>query len=346
MKILVVDDSVVFRTAISQALNEVPGYDVVKTCSNGQQAIDYLKTNKEIDLVTLDLEMPVLDGLQTISEIRKFNKTVSIIVFSSHTTSGAEKTMTALSNGANDFVGKIAGKGTIDESLKMIRNELVPKIDAITSKRLKVEVGNDKTSIKDVKQVVDKMQFKPRLICMGSSTGGPEALMKIFRQIKEPLTIPILMVQHMPPLFTEKLAEMLSKNSVVMFKEAKDGDIPQAGYAYIAPGDYHMTFDGERLRLNQNEKVCFVRPAVDVLFKSVSENFSNQVLSIVLTGMGEDGANGAKDLARKNAYQFIQDKESSVVWGMPGAVSRTGVKVDIMTLDQISELLNLVSRRA
>lgn len=365
MKILVVDDSIVYRSAISQALSEVPGYNVFKTCSNGKIAIDFLKQNPDTDLITLDLEMPVMDGMETIKNIRAFNKDVSIIVFSATSIRGAEKTIDALTLGANDFVTKVEGQGTIESSLGMIRDELVPKINALRATKenknsltctdrphvekipIKERLGyKPLPQTQDVDKIVESMSIKPKLLCIGCSTGGPEALTEIFKNITEKPSFPILLVQHMPPLFTKKLAEMLNKHSVVDVREAEGGEKLEPGVCYIAPGNYHMVIDSDKIvRLNQDEKVCFVRPAVDVLYKSVSENFSDQIMSIILTGMGEDGAAGCKYLDKKGSYFFIQDEESSVVWGMPGAVSRTGLNVNIIELKNIGTLISKVSKR-
>ncbi|EQC49756.1 chemotaxis-specific protein-glutamate methyltransferase CheB [Bacteriovorax sp. DB6_IX] len=358
MKILVVDDSIVYRTAINQALSEVPGYNVFKTCSNGKIAVDFLKQNPDTDLITLDMEMPVMDGMETIKEIRKFNSKVVIIVFSAITTRGAERTIDALSSGADDFVTKIEGQGTIESSIEMIRDELVPKIEALKSKRATAPISPEQTSLAPIKpkgvpeasstmsDVVSTMNVKPKLVLIGCSTGGPEALTKIFKGITERPSYPMLIVQHMPPLFTKKLAEMLDKVSPVDVREAAGGEKLENGVCYIAPGDYHMKLEKDlSLSLNQDEKVCFVRPAVDVLFQSVSENFSNQVMSIILTGMGEDGANGCEALKEKQAYQFIQDEGSSVVWGMPGAVNRRNIGAKILNLEDFGPLLTEIAKR-
>jgi len=349
MKIMVVDDSIVYRTAISQALSEVPGYNVFKTCSNGKIAVDFLKQNPDTDLITLDMEMPVMDGMETIKEIRKFNNKVVIIVFSSFTTRGAERTIDALALGADDFVTKIEGEGTIESSIGMIRDELVPKIEALRFKRSPKsheEKAPKVESIKDVQGLVDEMSVKPKLVCIGCSTGGPEALTTIFKNITEKPTFPILIVQHMPPMFTRKLAEMLDKVSPVTVKEAQGGEKLENGVCYIAPGDYHMTLERDlSLALNQDEKVCFVRPSVDVLFDSIAKNFRSQILSVVLTGMGEDGANGCVNLAERKAYQFIQDEESSIVWGMPGAVNKREVGAKILTLVEFGPLITSLAKR-
>ncbi len=272
MKILVVDDSIVFRTSISQALNEVPGIDVFKTCSNGKIAVDIVSRTPDIDLVTLDLEMPVMDGIEAIKEIRKFNTNIKIIVFSSLTTSGAEKTIDALASGANDFLPKLVGMDTIEASLEAIKKELVPRINALVKKKtdFKKRRVSEETRIDEennnIQSIVKSMPIKPKLITIGCSTGGPDALSTIFKHLNKKITIPILIVQHMPPMFTQKLAELLNKNEYNEIYEAKEGDVLKAGVSYIAPGDYHMTLlEDNTVSLNQDEKVCFVRPAVDVL---------------------------------------------------------------------------------
>ncbi|OUR96117.1 hypothetical protein A9Q84_07070 [Halobacteriovorax marinus] len=352
MKVMIVDDSIVYRSAISQALEHMPEVEVVKTASNGKIAIEFLKQETGIELITLDMEMPVLDGIETIKAIRKFNTDVSIIVFSSFTTRGAEKTIDALHSGADDFVAKIEGDGNIEGSIKMIEDELLPRIKALTERKYSRSHIEDQINkpyendFVDVDKLVDEMMVKPKLICIGCSTGGPEALATIFREITEVVTVPMLLVQHMPPMFTEKLAEMLSKLSPVKIKEAKFGDKLEPGICYIAPGDYHMELSAKgEITLNQNEKVCFVRPSVDVLFRSIARNFKEQVMAITLTGMGDDGANGSAELKKNGCYHFIQDESSSIVWGMPGAVQKSGIEPVIVNLDKFGKLLNLVSKR-
>ena len=352
MKTLIVDDSIVFRSAITQALETVDDIDILKAVSNGALAMDYLNRNPEVDLITLDMEMPVMDGMETIKAIRKINTNVSIIVFSSFTKRGAEKTIEALNVGADDFVEKVEGTGSIDGSVKMIREELLPRIQALKTRKFpreQIKRVNDKkesNNSKNIETIVRDMKFKPKLICIGCSTGGPEALTKIFKNITEEISVPMLVVQHMPPMFTQKLAEMLNNLSPVEVREAKDGDSVKPGLCLIAPGDYHMELTADmKISLNQNEKECFVRPAVNVLFNSVSNYYASQVLSIVLTGMGDDGAKGCVSLDKKGAYQFVQDEESCIVWGMPGAVVRTGISPTILKLDQFSSLINLVSKR-
>lgn len=344
MKILVVDDSIVFRSAIVSAISSESDISVERSFINGKVALDYLVTHPEIDLITLDMEMPVLDGMDTIKEIRKFNKNVTIIVFSSHTQKGAEKTIEALNAGANDFVTKPENLGTSpEESINSIRTELLPKILAF----------RNKAKVKTIEIVSHEMvepnnlqlSERPKLIVIGSSTGGPEALTKIFKNISGEINVPILIVQHMPPLFTQKLAESLTKLSSIEVLEAKQGDKLRPGVCYIAPGDYHMTLNEKKeISLNQADKVCFVRPSADVLFQSVANHFTGKVMTIVLTGMGEDGAVGAKILATKGSLIFVQDKESSVVWGMPGATKKAVAQSKVIALENIGTLISLNSK--
>lgn len=347
MKVLIVDDSVVFRLAIKQALGEIASVEIVEALSNGQLAVDYLKKGSPVDLVTLDMEMPVLDGMETIKKIREFNKRVPIIVFSSLTTKGAEKTIEALSLGANDFVAKqdSGGAGSIDASLAMIRENLLPKIKAFQKM---ITIRNAPTP-KSVNQQLDQeidLPIKPKIIVMASSTGGPEALSKVFRNLKGGQNVPILLVQHMPPIFTAKLADMLNRISAgYTVLEAKGGESLEPSHCYVAPGDYHMVLDSQGLiQLNKKEKDCFVRPAANCLFESVAQNFKQKVASFVLTGMGEDGARGVVELSKHESYNFYQDQGSCTVWGMPAAIERSGLG-KCLELSHIPEVINYINSR-
>jgi len=347
LKVLIVDDSVVFRLAIKQALGEIASVEIVEALSNGQLAVDYLKKGSPVDLVTLDMEMPVLDGMETIKKIREFNKRVPIIVFSSLTTKGAEKTIEALSLGANDFVAKqdSGGAGSIDASLAMIRENLLPKIKAFQKM---ITIRNAPTP-KSVNQQLDQeidLPIKPKIIVMASSTGGPEALSKVFRNLKGGQNVPILLVQHMPPIFTAKLADMLNRISAgYTVLEAKGGESLEPSHCYVAPGDYHMVLDSQGLiQLNKKEKDCFVRPAANCLFESVAQNFKQKVASFVLTGMGEDGARGVVELSKHESYNFYQDQGSCTVWGMPAAIERSGLG-KCLELSHIPEVINYINSR-
>jgi len=343
MKIVVVDDSIVFRSSIVSALSTTPEITVERSLVNGKLAVDFLKQNPNIDLITLDMEMPVMDGMEAIREIRKFNKTVVIIVFSAYTQKGAEKTIEALNAGANDFVTKpeVAGGGS-EDGIKAIKDDLLPKILAFKERLSLKKSFNEVKSLKTPSDLAGspvsyQVNLPPQILLIGCSTGGPEALSQIFRAIKKNVNIPILIVQHMPPMFTQKLAEMLDKLSPIEVREAKEGDRLRPGLCLIAPGDFHMLVTKEgSIALTQSEKVCYVRPSVDVMFQSVFENFRGHTLAFILTGMGEDGAQGAKLLQNKSADIFIQDKETSVVWGMPGSVKKHVDTAKVIPLEDIA----------
>jgi two-component system chemotaxis response regulator CheB len=338
MKILVVDDSIVFRSAIKMALMDSGQIDDVETAPNGQVALDKIKIT-HYDAVTLDIEMPIMDGIDAIKEIRLINKDIPIIVFSALSVRAVKKTLEALAYGANDFISKLSNNNDLQENIKGIREELLPRIFAFNKSKKINPLENKAKTITNNKV----LGFKPDIICIGSSTGGPETLKKIFFKLGE-INVPILLVQHMPPVFTEQLASALNKGSRVEVSEAKVGDILEAGKCYLAPGDFHMRvkrIDGKiKITLDQKEKVCYVRPAYDCLLESVSELPNLNVANIILTGMGSDGAGGTDKFTRKNLLTIIQDEESSIVWGMPRAVHDRGLHDEIVNLDEIAGLIN------
>lgn len=342
MKVLIVDDSVVFRMGISKVLESVKDISKISVAGNGKIALDMIK-NDHFDLVTIDIEMPIMDGPEAIDAIRSINKEIKIIVFSSQTLHSCEKTLKVLTAGkANDFVRKMPSGGTVESSLEMIKAELLPKILQFLpeSKTSQSKALDLKKTSPDLTQM-PLIDVKPKVICIGTSTGGPDALKKIFSQIKCSIKVPILIVQHMPPLFTKQLAIMLSNVSGVKVKEAEQGEVIKKGYAYIAPGDYHMRVSSStdnsevKILLDQGPKVCSVRPAVDILFKSVAQRYGELSWNFVLTGMGQDGLEGARELVKRHAKIFIQDKSSSTVWGMPGAIFEANLPSSILDLSQV-----------
>lgn len=361
MKILIAEDSIVFRTAIKMALEDLHPSEI-KTASNGKICYDYF-VQGGFDLVIMDLEMPVMNGPDTIKAIREVNKEVPIIIFSAQSAQGANKTFLALEMGATDFVQKIQGGKSAQENIDMIKGELLPKIKGYFKEKPKTSISTspvepqqihkplggteDRGPMTSTFNLAKYSKIMPSLILIGSSTGGPEALIKIFNSMQGKCPIPIVIVQHMPPVFTEQLAKMLDRLSDLTVVEAKEGDILKAGHCYIAPGDYHVELkkveSQYKLTLNQNEKVCFVRPAVDVTWKSAAKVIQGSILSVMLTGMGEDGTSGAKELRQRGEPIVIQDKTSSVVWGMPGSLYEHGLHTDVAELPEIALLLDSIA---
>lgn len=342
IRVLIVDDSVVYRSQIRSAIDGVGGIEVVGVAANGHIAIDKMRAH-DIDLITLDLEMPVLDGLATLREMRQLQLKTKVIVFSSASQRGARVTLEALELGACDFVAKPNGENyeqSISTSTaELLRSLLVPKIENLFL--------NTQPEVSQVASTTaspfDWGHFKPSAIVIGSSTGGPTALETIFANLRGPFNCPIFIAQHMPPLFTASLAERLSKICGVPAAEGQNGEKVVANKVYVAPGNYHMQLElrsGEVvLNVNQHPQENSVRPAVDPLFRTAAEVYKNKCLGIILTGMGQDGLKGCLRLRESNSPVVIQNKESCVVFGMPGAVFQAAAYDSIQNLEQISETL-------
>lgn len=333
MNVLIVDDSIVFRSAIRQAIDGQEGINVIATAIHGKQALEKME-GLHVDTVIVDLEMPVLDGIGTIKEIRKTKKNINIIVFSAFSQAGAQKTLDALAAGAQDFLAKSGGDDDASDGIEEIRKNLIPKIkqfrtfaakpNALTPvSPVKSEGSAGNHPILSEEQVLSK---RPNAICIGSSTGGPEALKNLFAEIKIAPNVPLLITQHMPPMFTKQLAGMLDQQTdSVQVKEAEQGEEVFSNVAYIAPGDFHMEFRAMNgkvfVNLTQTEKVNSVRPAVDNMILSASKFYPNMV-NFILTGMGEDGLAGCRSQKESGNPILIQSEESCVVFGMPGAIDR------------------------
>jgi two-component system chemotaxis response regulator CheB len=373
VRVLIVDDSAVMRKIISSALQKDAAIEVVGFAANGLQAIEAIKTFSP-DVMTLDVEMPVMDGLTALREIRKTNKYLPIIMFSTLTHDGAQTAVMALTAGASDYVGKPAtSAGSIDGAFKVLETELIPKIIGL-AKRVKSRQAREANSLDGkspitaptpkINSVVEPI--KPKLIeatsdhsvipirpvqavCIGVSTGGPMALMQVFSQISTPLSVPIFIVQHMPPSFTALLAARLSAAGVVTVKEAEESEIALAGTAYIAPGGFHMTLEksGTKtiIHLNTESPENSCRPAVDVLFRAAAEVYGGGVLAVMLTGMGYDGLKGSQVIAAKGGQIIAQDEATSVVWGMPGAVVQAGLANSVLPIEKMAEEIVFRSRK-
>lgn len=346
-RVLVVDDSVVIRKLLTNLLESDPDITVVGTAPNGKIALAKIKQLNP-DLVTLDMEMPEMDGLETLTEIKKINRSLPVIMCSSLTVRGGEVTLEALARGADDYVAKPTEMSNLEEATNKLGQDILPKIKALLKSKKPNKPVN--TIISPPKIRPSAIHNKVDILAIGASTGGPNALTDLLHLLPENFPVPIVIVQHMPPLFTRLLAERLTAKSKLIVKEGEDGEELKPGHAWVAPGNFHMEIvkNGIKkiIRLNQNLPENSCRPAVDVLFRSVSQAFGPNVLSVMLTGMGHDGLSGSKDIISNGGVLLAQDEASSVVWGMPGAVVEAGLASVVKPIDQLAtEIVNRVKSR-
>jgi two-component system, chemotaxis family, protein-glutamate methylesterase/glutaminase len=343
IRVLVVDDSVVIRRLVSHALAEDPMIEVAGSAANGVIALQRIPQVNP-DVVTLDVEMPEMDGLETLRQIRKLYPQIYVIMFSTLTERGAASTMDALALGANDYVAKAANIGSLDRSMASLRSDLVPKIkqffvSAESAPPAWVQQARDPAAKNSLTPALKKPKRTRSVVCIGVSTGGPNALAAILPMFPKGFGLPVLIVQHMPPLFTRLLAERLNGISELRVEEAAKGSLVEPGKVLIAPGDYHLRIcrSGDKViaTLDQEPPENSCRPAVDVLFRSVAEVYGGAAVAAVLTGMGQDGLRGVENLQALGAWVIAQDEESSVVWGMPGAVARAGLADAVVDLSSV-----------
>ena len=354
IKVLVVDDSVVIRRLIVDALGGTPDIEVVGTAANGllaQAKIDQLKP----DVVTMDIEMPQMNGIEAVKELRKRHPRLPVIMFSTLSAAGASATLEALAAGATDYVTKPSNVGSISESIAAVREQMVPKIHALAgrtrpagppprpalspvTKRPPAPPGP--ASASPARPVRRGPQGRVDLIAVGCSTGGPDALTKVLMGLPADLAVPMVVTQHMPPVFTQMFAERLDRSTPLHVVEAAEGMELAPGTVYIAPGDKHLVLHRRgtaivtQLSGAPPENSC--RPAVDVMYRSVAQLYGAAAFAVVLTGMGYDGRSGAKVLRDAGAEVLAQDEASSVVWGMPGAVVGAGLADEVLPLDRIA----------
>lgn len=348
IRVLIVDDSVVIRRMLSDLLASDPYLEVVGTAANGQIGLAKI-TQLNPDIITLDIEMPVMDGLETLTAIRKTHRKLPVIMFSTLTERGAAATLDALSLGASDYVSKPANVGSVSAAQERIRVELIPKIKALcrpvvapTSTVPKPRVGLEiKNSFG---AAVIASHQRPEVLAIGVSTGGPNALAALIPGLARDFPVPIVIVQHMPPLFTRLLAERLAAVSGRVAHEGVAGALLRPGEIWVAPGGFHMevgrTSEGVSLRTHEGPPENSCRPAVDVLFRSVAQVYGARALAVVLTGMGQDGLRGCENIREAGGQVLAQDEASSVVWGMPGAVTQAGLAHRVLPLSELAAEIN------
>ncbi|MGQ7295881.1 protein-glutamate methylesterase/protein-glutamine glutaminase [Quadrisphaera sp. KR29] len=353
IRVLVVDDSVVVRKIVTDCLSGDPQVEVVGTASNGRLALAKIAALRP-DAVTMDIEMPEMDGIQAVREIRKTERRLPIIMFSTLTDRGAAATLEALTAGASDYVTKPANVGSVQASMAQVREQLLPKLLALTGRTptpAQAAAVPRATALTALHGAASAAQAapapravpprQPAVLVVGSSTGGPEALASVLPRLPRDLPVPVLVVQHMPPLFTAQFAARLDKLCALDVVEATAGTPLRPGTVHLAPGDWHLTVRAadreKRTVLTQDPPENFCRPAVDPLFRSVVEAYDGAVLAVVLTGMGSDGKLGAARVRAAGGYVIAQDRATSVVWGMPGAVATSGSADEVLPLGSIAE---------
>ncbi|MGE3957250.1 MAG: chemotaxis response regulator protein-glutamate methylesterase [Vicinamibacterales bacterium] len=347
IRVLVVDDAVVVRRVVSEALSLEPDLEVVATAANGRIALQRIPQCSP-DIVTLDVEMPEMDGLETLRRIRAEYPGLPVIMFSTLTERGAATTLDALSLGASDYITKPSHTGSLESSMTALRAELGPRIRALVRRPAAAAPGPAPGRPAPARVLAHPSVHggvpPVGVLAVGVSTGGPNALGDLLPRLRPDLPVPVVIVQHMPPMFTRLLAERLDAQCALTVREAAAGDVLRPGHVYVAPGGWHMEVCRRGtdvvVALTQAPPENSCRPAVDVLFRSVALTFGTNVLAVVLTGMGQDGLRGCMDIREHGGRVLAQDEASSVVWGMPGFVAKAGLAEKVLPLDALGPEIN------
>ena len=345
---MVVDDVAMVRRLVADSLSTDPAIVVVGSAANGREALERIPTLRP-DLLVLDYEMPEMDGLETLIEVRRRHPGVRIVIFSSYTWQGAKVTLDALWHGADDYVMK-ARASDLHDATEIVRNQLLTKIrglfelDGPTPAPATTGPAGTTQAPGPLERSATRLRTassRVEVVVIGASTGGPRALSRVLERIPPQFPLPILVVQHMAPVFTKHLAERLAQQTSLPCAEAEDGARAEPGSVAIAPGDRHMIVEesqgGVRIRLTADPPVHSCRPALDPLFQSAAAVYRAGTLGVVLTGMGVDGVDGASAIRSAGGQVVVQNQASSVVWGMPGAVARQGFANEVLDLDSIGD---------
>lgn len=357
IKAVVVDDTIVYRKIVGDVLKEIPGVEVVGTANNGKIALSKIKTLKP-DMITLDIEMPEVNGIEVLQELRKMDRPPIAVVLSTLTQEGSEMTIRALELGAFDFVPKPeAGKMT--DNVSRVKTAIEPIINVIKRRKGGMTAfgkAGKTTGLRPSRPAPPKplkprvkipkaplIRSKSEIIGIGISTGGPNALTRMIPMLPENLKAPVLIVQHMPPMFTASLANSLNNKSKLEVKEAAEGDVIEPGRVYIAPGGKQMKIvagaDGltRKVKITNDPPENSCRPSVDYLFRSIAQHYVGRSTGVIMTGMGSDGTKGLAQMKKNGSTVIAQDEESCTVFGMPKEPIETGLADIIAPLDRIAE---------
>ncbi len=330
-RVMVCDDSAAIRGAVARILESDPAVKVVAKVANGQLAVEELKRTRA-DVLVLDIEMPVMDGLTALPLLLRVDPTVRIVMASTLTTRGADIAMRALRLGAADYVPKPSTIGTVGD--ERFQKELLAKVKGLVRQRQRAP------SVSIVQPARPAPLTPPRLLAIGSSTGGPQALFTLVQGLGRQIGVPVILTQHMPPTFTPILADHINRLGGLPCAEAKDGEMLTNGRIYLAPGDKHLVVEGRtgamRARLTNDPPENFCRPSVDPMLRSACVAVEGRVLVAMLTGMGHDGLAGTKQIVEAGGCAIAQDEATSIVWGMPGAIAQAGLCHAILPLPAIA----------
>lgn len=342
---LIVDDSAVVRGILGRIVDGAPDMRVVTTACNGRDAIDALRLHPA-DVVLLDIEMPVMDGLTALPRLLAQSPGVRILVASSITRQGATITMRALSLGAVDYVHKPSTRTGLVAGLEEVGLEIVQKIRAIAHRDPAELQGIAAAARQHAAPPTPSAEFEPQVLALAASTGGPNALSSVISALPGDFPLPILVTQHMPPIFTTMFAQRLAREGRLPCAEAVDGEALEPGRVYVAPGDHHLTIRQAgvtrtpTVQITRDPPEHHCRPAADPMFRSAARAFGAGVLGVVLTGMGEDGRRGCEAIVQAGGRVIVQDEATSVVWGMPGSIVAAGVPCTVLPLGAIATHVN------
>ena len=360
LRVMVVDDTVLYRKIVSDALATLPGVEVVGSAHNGKAAITKLASLKP-DLLTLDIEMPEMNGIEVLDHIQRHTPQIGAIMLSTLTHEGGVMTMKALELGAFDFIPK-PQSGTMAENRKKIESAIAPMIRAfqrsyLTRRKLKLvarpghTVSHRKIAAAASRPLRTPLnRSKAEIVVIGISTGGPNALAKMLPMIPKDIGVPILIVQHMPPMFTQSLANSLAAKCSIAVREARQGEPILPNTALIAPGGKQMKIiagaDGKTrvVKITDDPPENSCKPSVDYLFRSVAHHYVGRATGVIMTGMGSDGTQGLKLMKKNGATIIAQNEASCVVFGMPKEAAESGLADAVLPLDQIAEMITKTVR--